>query len=156
MAERLQSMGQPNYRDGFELTLQPQMLELPLQWKKPQTIFVNSMSDLFHEDVPVTYIHRVFGVMGRAHWHRPGAHQAPIGLQRSAGVAWPANVDGRERRRTRLPGRVDDLHQRRCPCEVLVARATARAARRAESAGIDWVIVGGESGPRARAIDQLG
>ena len=47
MAERLQAMGQPNYRNGFELTLQPQMLELPLQWKKPQTIFVNSMSDLF-------------------------------------------------------------------------------------------------------------
>ena len=56
MAERLQAMGQPNYRNGFELTLQPQMLELPLQWKKPQTIFVNSMSDLFHKDVPLAYI----------------------------------------------------------------------------------------------------
>ncbi|HKY35175.1 MAG TPA: DUF5131 family protein [Polyangiaceae bacterium] len=70
MAERLQAMGQPNYKDGFKLTLQPKMLELPLHWKKPQTIFVNSMSDLFHKDVPLEYIQRVFGVMHRAHWHR--------------------------------------------------------------------------------------
>ena len=56
MAERLQAMGQENYRNGFSLTLQPHMLDVPLRWKKPQTIFVNSMSDLFHEDVPVIYI----------------------------------------------------------------------------------------------------
>src|SRR5690606_39771124 len=66
----LQLMGQPNDRNGFKLTLQPHMLELPLQWKKPQTIFVNSMSDLFHRDVPLAYIQRVFEVMRRAHWHR--------------------------------------------------------------------------------------
>src|SRR5579863_6416543 len=69
MAARLHSMGQMNYRNGFALTLQPQMLELPLRWKTPQTIFVNSMSDLFHEDVPTSYIKRVFDVMGRANWH---------------------------------------------------------------------------------------
>src|SRR5574337_660632 len=70
MAERLQAMGQPNYVNGFHLTVQPSMLELPLKWKKPQTIFVNSMSDLFHADVPLAYIHEVFDVMARAHWHR--------------------------------------------------------------------------------------
>ncbi len=70
MAERLQAMGQPNYRNGFELTLQDRMVDLPLRWKKPQTIFVNSMSDLFHKDVPADFIQRVFDVMGRAHWHR--------------------------------------------------------------------------------------
>src|SRR5687767_3510798 len=70
MAERLQAMGQPNYRDGFRLTLQPQMLELPLGWRRPRTVFVNSMSDLFHEDVPAAYIDQVFEVMRRAHWHR--------------------------------------------------------------------------------------
>ena len=63
MAERLQAMGQTNYANGFELTLQPHMLELPLRWRKPQTIFVNSMSDLFHKDVPLVYIRRVFDVM---------------------------------------------------------------------------------------------
>src|SRR6185295_13121325 len=70
MAERLRAMGQPNYRNGFRLTLQPQMLETPLKWKRSQTIFVNSMSDLFHKDVPFAYIERVFDVMRRAHWHR--------------------------------------------------------------------------------------
>src|ERR1017187_291984 len=70
MAERLQAMGQANYKNGFDLTLQPQMLELPLRWRTPQTIFVNSMSDLFHDDVPAAYIRRVFDVMRRAHWHR--------------------------------------------------------------------------------------
>ena len=70
MAERLQAMGQPNYVNGFRLTLQPHMLELPLKWKRPQTIFVNSMSDLFHEDVPLAYIRGVFDVMALAHWHR--------------------------------------------------------------------------------------
>ena len=56
MAMRLQAMGQPNYANGFELTLHEDALELPLAWKKPQIIFVNSMSDLFHEDVPVEFI----------------------------------------------------------------------------------------------------
>lgn len=63
MAARLQAIGQRNYVNGFSLTLQPQMLNLPLTWKKPQRIFVNSMSDLFHADVPVEYIRQVFDVM---------------------------------------------------------------------------------------------
>src|SRR5688572_10888889 len=70
MAERLQLMGQPNYVNGFDLTLQPQALELPLRWKKPQRIFVNSMSDLFHAGVPLDYVQKVFDVMRRAHWHQ--------------------------------------------------------------------------------------
>ena len=69
MAKRLKAMGQRNYVNGFKLTLQPHMLELPLRWKKPQTIFVNSMSDLFHEDVPDDYVEAVARVMVRANWH---------------------------------------------------------------------------------------
>ena len=69
MALRLQAMGQANYANGFELTLHPHALEHPLKWKKPQIIFVNSMSDLFHEDVPLEFIHQIFDVMTRAHWH---------------------------------------------------------------------------------------
>src|SRR5919112_5021176 len=94
MAERLQAMGQPNYRNGFEVTLQPRMLELPLKWKRPQRIFVNSMSDLFHEDVPLDYIERVFDVMRRAHWHRfqvltkRGDRLAAV----SSEISWPTNV----------------------------------------------------------------
>src|SRR5471032_1940200 len=69
MAARLQAMGQANYANGFALTLQPHMLALPLRWKKPDH-FVNSMSDLFHDSVPLEYIRRVFDVMATAHWHR--------------------------------------------------------------------------------------
>src|SRR5271154_552845 len=70
MAKRLKLMGQLNYRNGFETTLQPHMLDLPLKWKTPKRIFVNSMSDLFHVDVPVSYIKDVFSVMRRAHRHQ--------------------------------------------------------------------------------------
>src|SRR4030067_3572923 len=70
MAKRLHAMGQPNYSNGFKLTLHEKVLELPLMWKKPQTIFVNSMSDLFHEDVPTDFILQVFDVMHRARWHK--------------------------------------------------------------------------------------
>ena len=70
MAKRLQAMGQPNYARGFRVTLHEQMLELPLRWKKPRMMFVNSMSDLFHEEVPVEFILKVFSVMQRASWHQ--------------------------------------------------------------------------------------
>src|SRR3989440_2254199 len=94
MAERLKLMGQPNYANGFDLTMQPQALELPLRWKKPQRIFVNSMSDLFHADVPLEYIRQVFDVMQRAYWH-----EFQVLTKRSDRLAslasnlpWPANV----------------------------------------------------------------
>ncbi|MBL7133614.1 MAG: DUF5131 family protein, partial [Phycisphaerae bacterium] len=69
MARRLQAMGQPNYARGFEVTLHEHVLGLPLKWKSSQVVFVNSMSDLFHEDVSTDFILRVFDVMVRAHWH---------------------------------------------------------------------------------------
>ena len=69
MARRLKAMGQPNYANGFDLALHEHALELPLQWKKPQTIFVNSMSDLFLDGVPVEFIKKAFDVMNKAHWH---------------------------------------------------------------------------------------
>src|ERR1700759_2771591 len=70
LARRLQAMGNKNYRDGFAGTLQPPMLGHPLAWKAPKRIFVNSMSDLFHHDVPLAYIQRVFKVMSQADWHQ--------------------------------------------------------------------------------------
>ena len=70
LAKRLQAIGQTNYANGFNLTIQNHMLEVPLRWKKPRNIFVNSMSDLFHDQVPLDYIRQVFDVMTRARWHR--------------------------------------------------------------------------------------
>src|ERR1700687_5932608 len=70
LAHRLERMGQANYKNGFRLTLQDHMLDLPLRWRAPKRIFVNSMSDLFHKDVPTEYIRNVFAVMARANWHQ--------------------------------------------------------------------------------------
>src|SRR5512141_1507418 len=69
MSKRLRAMGQANYANGFALTLHERALDLPLAWRRPQVIFVNSMSDLFHADVPEAFIHRVFDTMVRADWH---------------------------------------------------------------------------------------
>src|SRR5438552_11113727 len=70
MSKRLKLMGQPNYQNEFALTLHPHMLELPLRWKTPTRVFVNSMSDLYHKDVPEEFIGRVFDTMNRANWHQ--------------------------------------------------------------------------------------
>src|SRR5436309_850542 len=94
MARRLQAMGQRNYVNGFELTMHEHMLNVPLSRKSPKTVFVNSMSDLFHDDVPFSFIQRVFGVMRRASWHRfqvltkRSARLAEL----STGIDWPDNV----------------------------------------------------------------
>jgi len=156
MAERLQAMGQPNYRNGFDLTLQPQMLELPLQWKKPQTIFVNSMSDLFHTDVPLAYIHRVFDVMRTARWHRfqvltkRGDRLAAL----SSEISWPANVwMGVSVEHGDFVDRIDDLRSTGAHVKFLSLEPLLGPLARLNLRGIDWVIVGGESGPRARPID---
>jgi protein gp37 len=94
MSRRLQLMGQPNYRNGFALTLHPSTLELPLRWRRPQSIFVNSMSDLFHEEVPTEYIQRVFDVMRRAEWHRFQVltKRAERLAELSSAIRWPGNV----------------------------------------------------------------
>jgi len=87
-------MGQPNYQRGFELALHPAMLERPLAWRKPQVIFVNSMSDLFHKDVPLPFIQFVFGVMRRSEWHTfQVLTKRADRLERLAPeLPWPPNV----------------------------------------------------------------
>jgi protein gp37 len=156
MAERLQAMGQPNYRNGFELTLQSQMLELPLKWKKPQTIFVNSMSDLFHKDVPVPYVQRVFTVMRSAHWHRFQVltKRADRLAALSSGIDWPTNVwMGVSVENADYIDRIDDLCSTKAHVKFLSLEPLLGPLAKLNLRGIDWVIVGGESGPRARAID---
>jgi protein gp37 len=157
MAERLQAMGQPNYRNGFELTLQPQMLELPLQWKKPQTIFVNSMSDLFHKDVSLEYIQRVFDVMGRAHWHRFQVltKRADRLAELSPTIEWPANVwMGVSVENADYVDRIDDLRTTGARVKFLSLEPLLGPLQKLKLKNIDWVIVGGESGHRARPMER--
>ncbi len=155
MAVRLQAMGQPNYKDGFELTLQPKMLELPIQWKKPQTIFVNSMSDLFHKEVPVEYIQRVFDVMRRAHWHRFQVltKRADRLAELSPEIDWPENVwMGVSVESAKYVARIDELRTTGAAVKFLSLEPLLGPLPKLELKGIDWVIVGGESGPGARPM----
>jgi protein gp37 len=155
MAERLQAMGQPNYRNGFDLTLQPQALELPLQWKKPQTIFVNSMSDLFHRDVTLEYIQRVFDVMRRAHWHRFQilTKRADRLSRLDRELDWPTNVwMGVSVENSDYIHRIEDLRRTRARVKFLSLEPLLGSLPNLNLRGIDWVIVGGESGPGARPM----
>jgi protein gp37 len=155
MSLRLRAMGQRNYVNGFELTLHEHMLDVPLRWKKPQMVFVNSMSDLFHEDVPAEFVFRVFEVMRQASWHR-----FQVLTKRSSRLAelsphidWPANVwMGVSVERSDYKYRIDDLRQTEAAVRFLSCEPLLGPLAELDLAGIDWVIVGGESGPGARAM----
>ena len=155
MAKRLQAMGQPNYRNGFNLTMHDHMVELPLRWKKPQRIFVNSMSDLLHEDLPVEFIQRVFDTMHRADWH-----QYQVLTKRAARLEeldpvlrWADHIwMGVTVEDDRVRGRVDHLRRTRAHVKFLSVEPMIGPLPDLDLTGIDWVIVGGESGPGARPI----
>ncbi len=155
LAERLKVMGQSNYVNGFKLTLQPHMLKIPLNWKKPQFIFVNSMSDLFHEEVPISYIQEVFGVMRRAHWHyfQVLTKRASRLAQLSDQISWPANVwMGVSVENRRYCSRIDDLRSTNAKLRFLSLEPLLGPLPDLDLKGIDWVIVGGESGPKSRPM----
>lgn len=156
MAGRLQAMGQPNYQAGFDLTLQPQMLERPLGWKKPQTIFVNSMSDLFHERVPTSYIQDVFEVMSKAHWHRFQVltKRADRVAELSSRLRWSPNVwMGVSVESPKYRVRIDRLRETGASVKFLSLEPLLAPLPDLDLSGIDWVIAGGESGPGARPME---
>lgn len=157
VAERLQAMGQRNYRDGFKLTLQPHMLNLPLQWRKPQRIFVNSMSDLFQKDVPTAYFLRVFEVMRTAHWHQFQVLTKRSDVLRELDpiIDWPPNVwMGVSVENADYTFRVDDLRSTGARTKFLSIEPLLGPIEALDLTDIDWVIVGGESGPKARPIQR--
>jgi len=156
LAKRLRAMGQANYRNGFRLTLQPQMLDLPLQWKTPKRIFVNSMSDLFHENVPTGYIKNVFEIMRRAHWHQyqiltkrsERARELTSVLNWGPQIWMGVSVETEE-----FTYRIDDLRKTGSHVKFLSLEPLLGPLRKLNLRDIDWVIVGGESGPNARPVD---
>jgi protein gp37 len=132
------------------------MLELPLHWKKPQTIFVNSMSDLFHADVPLAYIQRVFSVMRQAYWHRFQVltKRADRLAEVSPTIDWPVNVwMGVSVESSKYVDRIDDLRRTDARVKFLSLEPLLAPLAGLNLKEIDWVIVGGESGPRARPMD---
>ena len=156
LAQRLKAMGQANYRNGFKVTLQPQMLELPLHWKVPKRIFVNSMSDLFHEEVPAAFIKQVFEVMGRAHWHQYQVLTKRSGrvLELSKELKWAPQIwMGVSVESEKHTYRIDDLCKTGAQVKFLSLEPLLGPLPKLNLRGIDWAIVGGESGPGARPVD---
>jgi protein gp37 len=156
MAKRLQAMGQTNYKNGFNVTLQPHMLELPLQWRSPKRIFVNSMSDLFHKDVPTSYIKQVFKVMNLADWHEYQVltKRSDRLLELSAELKWAPQIwMGVSVESEKYKHRIDDLRKTGAQIKFLSLEPLLAALPKLNLRGIDWAIVGGESGPGARPVD---
>lgn len=155
MARRLRMMGQRNYTNGFKLTWQEHMLEVPLAWKKPRLIFVNSMSDLFHEGVPTPFIRKVFDSMRRASWHtfQILTKRSDRLRQLDAMIDWPANVwMGVSVESKRYAFRIEHLRHTHAAVKFLSVEPLLGPLPELNLQGIQWVIVGGESGPGARPI----
>jgi len=159
-SERFRGTPGHPFENGFDLTLRPERLELPLGWRKPRMIFVNSMSDLFHKDVPKEFIGRVFGTMEKAHWHTFQVLTKRSSLMRNflrsryGCSTGPAHIwcgvsveDGTKLSRVR--------HLRESPAGVrfLSIEPLIGPIGKLDLDGIDWVIVGGESGPKARPME---
>jgi len=157
MALRLQSMGQPNYANGFKVALHPNMLELPLGWKKQQFVFVNSMGDLFHEEVPLSFVKSVFEIMQKADWHifqllTKRSSRLP---EMDSIIQWPSNVwMGVTVETNDYIFRIDDLRKTKARIKFLSLEPLLGPLPDLDLSDIDWVIVGGESGPKARIIEK--
>ncbi len=156
LAHRLKAMGQPNYANGFRLTVHEHVLDAPLSWKRPQTIFVNSMSDLFHKNVPTEFIDRVFYVMQTA-----SQHCFQVLTKRSNRLAdladrfpWSPNIwMGVSVENSDYLYRIDDLRQTGAYVKFISFEPLLGPIDGIDLAGIDWVIVGGESGPKSRPME---
>ena len=156
LALRLQAIGQYNYRNGFQVTLHPHMLEIPLGWKKSRTIFVNSMSDLFHQEVPLEFIQSVFATMRAAFWHRfqvltKRPERVKILDQQ---LNWAENIwMGTSVESRSFVSRIDQLRETSAHVKFLSLEPLLGTLSGLNLRGIDWGIVGGESGPGARPMN---
>ena len=156
MARRLHAMGQARYRNNFTVTLQPDVLGQPLRWHQPRKIFVNSMSDLFHQDVPLDFIRRVFDVMSEADWHifqiltKRSERLAEVADK----LSWHDNIwMGVSVENADYTYRIDDLRKVPAAVRFLSVEPLLGPIPRLPLQGVHWVIVGGESGPGTRVID---
>ncbi|HUW19544.1 MAG TPA: phage Gp37/Gp68 family protein [Sedimentisphaerales bacterium] len=154
-ALRLKAAGSRNYAKGFRVTLHPHLLKTPLRWRQPRTIFVNSMSDLFHQAVDFGFISKVFNIMVRASQHRfqiltKRSHRL---LQLSPDLPWPQNVwMGVTVENAGYSFRIDHLRQTPAAIKFISFEPLLGPIANINLEGIDWVIVGGESGPGARPM----
>ncbi len=155
MAKRLHAMGAKNYRNGFKVTLHEHMLNVPLTWKKPTVVFVNSMSDLFHDAVPDDFILKVFEVMNRAYWHQFQVltKRPERVLEMDKMLSWTPNIwMGTSVENEEYAFRIDSLRQTNAKIKFLSLEPLLGPLDYLDLTNIHWAIVGGESGPHARPM----
>ena len=155
MAKRLQAMGQANYRDGFAVRMHPHMLDAPLRWQKPRMVFVNSMGDLFHEDVGKSFVRDVFQVMQNTprHTFQLLTKRADRLAELADQLPWPQNVwMGVTVEDDERLSRVDQLRAVPAAVRFLSIEPLLGPLPNLDLRGVDWVITGGESGPGARPM----
>jgi len=150
-------MGSKNYDRAFDVSVHEDVLTKPLDWKKPHTIFVNSMSDLFHEDVEFDFIQQVFDIMSRANWHtfQILTKRSDRLLELNDKIEWPNNVwMGVSVENQDYLDRIDNLRRTGALVKFISFEPLLGKINDAALHGIDWVIVGGESGPNARPMKE--
>ncbi len=155
MAKRLQAMGIKGYKNGFDVTLQYHQLEKPLKIKKPQMIFVNSMSDIFHEKVPDNYILEIFEIMNKAYWHTfQVLTKRPERLEKLKDkINWTNNIWlGATIESNKYIDRANYIKNTNAKIKFISFEPLIDSVKDINLDGIDWVIVGGESGSGARII----
>ena len=157
MARRLQAMGIEKYKDGFELRLHEDVLQVPYEWKKPKIVFVNSMSDLFHENVPLSFIQRVFNVMNNTprHTYQVLTKRAERLYEIHDKLNWMTNIwMGVSIENEKVKDRVDFLRETNAKVKFLSCEPLIGPLTNLNLEKIHWVIVGGESGRKARPIKE--
>lgn len=155
MAKRLQAMGQPNYAGGFKVALHDHVLNAPFGWKRPAVVFVNSMSDMFHEVVPEEFIQKAMDVMRQAsrHQYQILTKRAERLAEIGPSISWPDNVwMGVSIENNDYTYRMNCLRKTNARVKFLSIEPLLGPIPELDLSGIDWVIVGGESGPRARPM----
>lgn len=156
MARRLQAMGVEKYTGGFKLAIHEEALNLPYLWKQPKIVFVNSMSDLFHKDVPLSFIQRVFDVMNGnpRHIFQILTKRSEILLQYDSVLEWGPNIwMGVSVESKKVMHRIEDLRKTGAKVKFLSCEPLIAPLYEMNLKNIDWVIVGGESGRRPRAMN---
>ena len=157
MSKRLHAMGVEKYRYNFKLRIHPSELEAPYHWKKPRIVFVNSMSDLFHKDVPLDFIKKVFKVMNDnpQHTFQVLTKRADLVLKYNKELTWTKNIwMGVSVESNKVISRVELLKRTNAKTKFLSVEPLIADVPDLSVKGIDWVIVGGESGPKARPIKE--
>ncbi len=157
MAKRLQAMGQEKYKDAFKLAIHPDSLNVPFSWKKPKVVFVNSMSDLFHKDVPFSFILAVFAVMNATpqHTYQVLTKRADRLYELHDKLFWTENIwMGVSVENSKVMDRIDFLRKTDAKTKFLSCEPLIGPLPNIDLDNIDWVIVGGESGRKARSMDE--